>query len=83
MGAADSDLEERILRLLDSRPRAASICPSDVAREKSPDDWRALMEPVRQAARRLVADGRVEITQGGHVVDPSTAKGPIRIRLPR
>jgi hypothetical protein len=27
-----------------------------------------------------VARGEVVITQGGHVVDPSTAKGPIRIR---
>ncbi|WP_425545796.1 DUF3253 domain-containing protein, partial [Aeromicrobium alkaliterrae] len=27
--------------------------------------------------------GEVEITQGGRVVDPSTAKGPIRIRLAR
>ncbi len=39
------------------------------------------MEPARAAARRLVADGGVDITQGGVVVDPSTAKGPIRIRL--
>lgn len=38
------------------------------------------MEPTRQAARRLVAAGEVEITQQGRVVDPSTAKGPIRIR---
>ena len=43
-------------------------------------DWRDLMEPARQAARRLVARDMVEITQGGRVVDPSTAKGPIRIR---
>jgi hypothetical protein len=28
-----------------------------------------------------VTAGRIEITQGGHVVDPSTAKGPIRLRL--
>jgi hypothetical protein len=41
------------------------------------------MEPVRRAARRLVAAGEAEITQGGNVVDPSTAKGPIRIRRPR
>jgi hypothetical protein len=39
------------------------------------------MEPARSAARRLVAAGEAEITQGGHVVDPSTAKGPIRVRL--
>ena len=32
------------------------------------------------AARRLVVQGTVEIAQGGRTVDPSTAKGPIRIR---
>ena len=46
------------------------------------DDWRPLMARCRSAARRLVASGRLEITQGGHVVDPSTARGPIRLRLP-
>ncbi|MCC5947729.1 MAG: DUF2256 and DUF3253 domain-containing protein [Nitriliruptoraceae bacterium] len=45
-----------------------------------PEAWRVLMEPARRAARRLVAAGEVEITQRGRVVDPSTAKGPIRIR---
>ena len=48
-----------------------------------PDGWRELMEPARRAARRMVARGEVEITQHGSVVDPSTAKGPIRIRRPR
>ena len=38
------------------------------------------MEPARRAARRLVARGEAEITQGGRPVDPSTAKGPIRVR---
>lgn len=38
------------------------------------------MEPVRAAARELVLEGLVEITQKGAVVDPSTAKGPIRLR---
>lgn len=45
--------------------------------------WRELMEPARSAARRLVAAGRCEITQGGRVVDPSRARGPIRVRLAR
>lgn len=40
------------------------------------------MERARRAARRLVAEGRLEILQGSRVVDPSTAKGPIRLRLP-
>lgn len=47
------------------------------------DAWRELMEPARRAARRLVAAGKVQITQGGAVVDPSTARGPIRIRTAR
>jgi len=47
------------------------------------DAWRALLEPALRAARRLVVAGEVEITQGGRVVDPSTAKGPIHIRRAR
>jgi hypothetical protein len=39
------------------------------------------MEPARQAARRLVARGEVKILQRGRRVDPSNAKGPIRIAL--
>ncbi|MET0767872.1 MAG: DUF3253 domain-containing protein [Aeromicrobium sp.] len=79
----DAELERRILVLLESRPRTSTICPSDVARDIAPDDWRPLMEPVRQAAGRLVDRGKVEITQQGSVVNLATVKGPIRIRLPR
>lgn len=80
-GAAQ--LEQRILDLLDSRAPTATICPSDVARSFGGDDWRDLMEPTRQAARRLVAGRVVDVTQGGEVVDPATARGPIRIRRHR
>lgn len=76
-------LEAAILELLDSRPKSASICPSEVAREVDPEGWRDLMEDTRSAARRLVASGQAEITQHGRPVDPSTARGPIRIRRPR
>ncbi len=81
--ATDHRIETTIVELLEQRRRGATICPSDAARglEADEDAWRALMEPARQAARRLVAAGTVEITQKGVVVDPSTAKGPIRIRL--
>jgi hypothetical protein len=80
VNATDRRLERAILELLATRPVGATICPSEVARVAAPDDWRRLMEPARRAARRLVVSGHVEITQGGRVVDPSTAKGPIRIR---
>jgi hypothetical protein len=78
----DAALEESIGALLDDRTAGATICPSEAARRVAGDDgdWRPLMEPARAAARRMVATGEVEITQRGRVVDPSTAKGPIRIR---
>ena len=81
--AVDQELETAIRSLLAGRAASSSICPSDAARAVRPDDWRELMEPARRAARRLVAAGEVEITQQGRVVDPSTAKGPIRIRRAR
>lgn len=76
----DIELTDAIRDLLAQRAATASICPSEAARQVGGDEWRDLMEPARRAARRLVADGEVEITQRGVVVDPSTAKGPIRIR---
>jgi hypothetical protein len=79
----DSALEQSVLELLAARDGGATICPSEAARAVGGEDWRPLMEPARAAARRLVADGEVEVVQGGRVVDPSTAKGPIRIRKVR
>ncbi|MFN8020026.1 MAG: DUF2256 and DUF3253 domain-containing protein [Acidimicrobiales bacterium] len=76
----DRRLEHAIETLLDARARGATICPSEAARAVGGEDWRPLMEPARRAARRLVAAERIEITQGGRVVDPATAKGPIRLR---
>ena len=76
-------LEQRILEMLATRARDATMCPSEVARAEGGEHWRERMEPVREAARRLVARGEVEILQGGRVVDPSTARGPIRLRLRR
>jgi hypothetical protein len=78
----DRDLEAAIERLLAERAPGASICPSEAARAVGGDDWRQLMEPARAAARRLQAEGRAVITQGGRPVDPSTAKGPIRVARP-
>ncbi|MEU6816048.1 DUF3253 domain-containing protein [Streptomyces sp. NPDC046860] len=79
-------LERAIMGLLEQRAASASICPSDVARavhEGDDDGWRALMEPVRRAAWRLVAAGEVEVTQGGEPVAEGEARGPVRMRRAR
>jgi len=84
VGDAGRLLEEAILRLLAERGTGKTICPSEAARAVGGEDrgaWEPLMEPARAAARRLVAEGKIVITQGGRVVDSSTAKGPIRLRL--
>lgn len=81
----DGQLEEEILRLLRARGAGKTICPSEAARAVAGSEertaWEPLMEPARAAARRLVAKAHIVITQGGHIIDASTAKGPIRLRL--
>jgi hypothetical protein len=90
--AVDRELERVLRERLAELSASATLCPSEIARavgggaagDDGADDpgeaWRELMEPTRRAARRLVAEGVAEITQRGAVVDPSTARGPIRIR---
>lgn len=77
--AVDHRLEAAILMLLADRPGTATICPSEAARAIGAEGWRSLMDDTRRAARRLAAADLVEIRQRGAVVDPSHAKGPIRL----
>jgi hypothetical protein len=80
-----AELEATILRLLDSRGLGKSICPSEAAKsvggEASQKDWKSLMEPTREVARKMAKAGMICITQKGKSVDVSLAKGPIRLRL--
>ncbi|MHC4793256.1 MAG: DUF3253 domain-containing protein [Planctomycetota bacterium] len=82
-GPSDHRLETRILERLNARSSGSTACPSEIARAVDPAAWREHLEPVRRAARRLVASGRLEILQNGRPVDPDTARGPIRLRLVR
>lgn len=75
-----AELEHAIRTLLAARAPESTICPSDAARAVGGEDWRELMDPVREAARRLVARGEIVVTQHGHIVDLASAKGPIRLR---
>lgn len=76
----DGQLDLALTGLLADRGAGKTVCPSEVARVVGGEQWRDLMQPARDAARRAVARGDAEITQRGRVVDPSTARGPIRIR---
>ena len=78
--AVDRALEDAILSLL-RRRGGKTICPSEAARCVDAERWRTLMEPARQAARRLVERGAVEILERGTCVDPTNARGRIRLRL--
>ena len=81
-GSIDRAAAERaILDLLARRDPGKTICPSDAARALRGDDgFRPIMPVVRDAARALVAAGRIEVTQRGQPVDLDTARGAIRLR---
>jgi Protein of unknown function (DUF3253) len=79
-GSKGTDLESAILELLSRRAAGKTICPAEAARMIYPDGWEQHMEEAREAARRLVAQGAIVITQRGKVVDPARAKGAIRLR---
>lgn len=76
----DSALEETILTLLRDADRL--ISPNEAARGQG-RGWRSLTERARDAARRLAARGLVDFVQGERLVDASSAKGPVQLRLHR
>ncbi len=83
MAVSREAAEAAILELLAARDAGKTICPSEAARALAGDaDFRPLMDPVRDAARGLVARGELEVTQRGEVVDLDRVRGPIRLRLP-
>lgn len=73
-------LEALILQLLRERGEDKTICPSEVARALDPTNWRARMQEVRTEAARLAAAGVIVVLQRGRIVNPSEARGPIRLR---
>ncbi|WP_134767071.1 DUF2256 and DUF3253 domain-containing protein [Nocardioides sp. 1609] len=87
VGPTDRALEDAILDLLRRQRSGGTVDVADAVRAVAGPDADAdageLTEPARRAARRLVASGDVEIVQHGSVVDPSTARGPIRVRRAR
>jgi hypothetical protein len=83
----DDEIEKAILKLLQARPNGATIFPSEAVRVLQPreadDSRQVLMEAIRRAARRLAVRRQVVWLQGGRPVDPSKARGPVRLKLTR
>ena len=76
-------LRRAILDLLARRDPGKTICPSDAARAVAgARPFAPLMDATRAAASELVAEGALEVTQRGEVVDLASVRGPIRLRLP-
>lgn len=71
-------LRAAILDLALRRGRGKSLCPSEVAKALEPEDWQALMPEVRKVAAAMP---EIKATQAGVEVDPTSARGPIRLRL--
>jgi len=77
----DERIRSVILTLCESRGSEKTVCPSEVARNLFPSDWRLHMEDIRLEARRMAIKGDIMITQGSVVMDPGEPfRGPIRLR---
>jgi hypothetical protein len=74
------DFRQAILDLLQKRGPEKSICPSDILPSELKQD-KSIMEEVRESARILARENLIDITQSGKVVDPTSFKGPIRLKL--
>jgi hypothetical protein len=78
MEVEDGEVAACIRTMLAARDAAASIRPSDVARELVTADkpgWRSLMPTVRSIASALAHQGIVRITRGTDTLDPNNLEG--------
>lgn len=90
--APDDPVADAILALLAAGDPGQSVSLMDAARayadirrrpKDGPDLWRRYMNAVRQQARHLARQGRIEILRKGKPLDPNDVKGVVRLRLPQ
>ena len=79
-GPSPDALRAEIMRQVTERGEEKSICPSEVARAYG-EDWQRLMGQVRDAAKALSREGRIDILRKGRPVEPDAIRGVIRLRL--
>ncbi|MBS1815269.1 MAG: DUF3253 domain-containing protein [Acidobacteria bacterium] len=77
--------QSAIMRLLRQRGEGKTICPSEAARalaeNNDPAAWQPKMRVVHAAAQRLAERGLLDVMQHGQIIDLSSARGPVRLRL--
>ncbi|SFB71026.1 DUF3253 domain-containing protein [Kaistella jeonii] len=62
----DSDRIKKLhLEFSEDRGLDKTYCPSEVARELFPDDWREKMDLVRKVADELLIEGKLIVLQKG------------------
>lgn len=78
-----AELKAAHLKFSEQRGFEKTYCPSEVARELFPDDWRDKMDLVREVADNLVKEGKLIVLQKGEIKDelPSKLTGPIRLQI--
>ena len=69
-----------LLHLATERGPEKSLCPTDVARAVSAENWRPLLGAVRKVAADLARQGKIEILRKGKPINPDEMRGVIRLR---
>ncbi|NNU81566.1 DUF3253 domain-containing protein [Halovulum dunhuangense] len=82
MPAVD-DIRAVLIALALERGAESSFCPSEAARRLDSEFWRDLMPKVRGVAAEMQAEGVLEATRRGQVVQANAPGGPIRLQLRR
>ena len=73
-------ITDAMLRIAAERGPEKSMCPTDVARAVSAENWRPLLGAVRQVAVELARQGKIEILRKGKPISPDEIRGVIRLR---
>lgn len=73
-------ITDAMLRIAAERGLEKSLCPTDVARAVSAENWRPLLGAVRKVAADLARQGKIEILRKGKPINPDDLRGVIRLR---
>ena len=73
-------ITDAMLRIAAERGPEKSMCPTDVARAVSAENWRPLLGAVRKVAADLARQGKIEILRKGKPIKPDDMRGVIRLR---